>query len=103
MTNELVLNLRYLGSIPGAGFIEYGFWITEKAASSSNDRGMPFSTETISNFKQHPTAKSRKIFKGHRIVSPKGSGIESPVYLNNKNRYLQQVSIIMEKQYGFSR
>jgi len=30
MLNELVLRLRYLGSIPQAGFIEYGFRITEK-------------------------------------------------------------------------
>jgi len=30
MLNELVLKLRYLGSIPQAGYIEYGFRITEK-------------------------------------------------------------------------
>jgi hypothetical protein len=28
--NDLVLKLRYLGSIPQVGFIEYGFRITEK-------------------------------------------------------------------------
>jgi hypothetical protein len=30
MLNDLVLKLRYLGSIPQIGFIEYGFRITEK-------------------------------------------------------------------------
>ena len=30
MLKDLVLRLRYLGSIPQAGYIEYGFRITEK-------------------------------------------------------------------------
>ena len=33
MLNELVLQLKYLGVIPQAGYVEYGFQITEKDKS----------------------------------------------------------------------